>query len=179
MHCSARTPQSFVLQETETTKETEATPKHPLKLHIWGTISSQGAASVVMFGDIMDAVHYADILDATLVPIIADHFSDGSGHRFQMDNDPKYRNNHIENYLEKYGINWWPTPLESPNLNPIVNLWGSLKQYFHTTHKPRNLQQLKEGVLNFWQTFTPAVCRKYINHLHKVIPKVMEVHWDC
>ena len=156
MHCSARTPQSFVLQETETTKKTEATPKHPLKLHIWGAISSQGAASVVMFGDKMDAVHYADILDATLVPIIADRFSDGSGHRFQMDNDTKHRSNHIENYLEKHGINWWPTPLESPDLNPILNLCGSLKQYFHTTHKPRNLEQLKEGYFELLANTDPS-----------------------
>ena len=153
-------------------------PKHPLKLHIWGAISPRGAAPVVMFTGIMDAVRYADILDASLVPFIADRFSDESGHQFQMDNDPKHRSNYIENYLVEHGINWWPTPPESPDLNPIENLWGSLKQYLRTTHKPRNLEQLKEGILNFWQTLTPAVCRKYINHLHKVIPRVVEVHGE-
>ena len=141
-------------------------PKHPLKFHIWGAISPRGAAPVVMFTGIMDAVHYADILDASLVPFIADRFSDESGHRFQMDNDPKHQSNHIENYLVEHGINWWPTTPESPDLN----------QYLRTTHKPRDLEQLKEGILNFWQTLTPSVCRKYINHLHKVIPRVVEVH---
>ena len=44
----------------------------------------------------MDAVCYADILDASLVPFIADCFSDESAHRFQMDDDSKHRSNHIE-----------------------------------------------------------------------------------
>jgi len=152
--------------------------KHPAKLHIWGAISARGAARVVMFTGIMDAVRYADILNASLVPFIADRFSDSGGHRFQMDNDPKHRSNHIEDYFEEKNINWWPTPPESPDLNPIENLWGSLKQYLRTKHKPRDLNQLKEGVLSFWQTLTPAVCRKYIGHLRKVIPKVIELHGE-
>ena len=80
-------------------------PKHPLKLHIWGAISPCGAVPVVMITGIMDAVCYADILDASLVLFIADHFSDESGHRFQMDTDPKHWSNHIENHLEEHGIN--------------------------------------------------------------------------
>ena len=92
-----------------------------------------------------------------------------------MDNDPKHRSSYIQDYFDNHNINWWPTPPESPDLNPIENLWGTLKQYLRSTHKPKSLQELKQGVLNFWQTLTPAVCRKYINHLHKVIPKVLQV----
>jgi len=114
-------------------------PKHPAKVHIWGAISARGAARVVMFTGIMDAVCFADILDASLVPFLSERFSDGSGHRFQMDNDAKHQSNHIENYFEENNINWWPTPQESPDLNPIENLWGSLKQYLQTKHKPTNL----------------------------------------
>ena len=146
-------------------------PKHPAKLHIWGAISSRGAASVVMFTGIMDAIRFSEILDASLVPFIAECFPDG--HRFQMDNDPKHRSSHIEKYFERHNINWWATPPESPDLNPIENLWGSLKQFLRTTHKPKTLGEFKEGVLKFWQSLTPEVCRKYIGHLHKVIPKVI------
>ena len=180
MHHSTRTPWSFVLQEAKTAKKTETTAKtSPQVAHLGCySISARGAAPVVMFTGIMDAVRFADIIDASLVPFIADRLSDESGHRFQMDNYPKHRSLYIEAYLEEHGINWWPTPSESPDLSPIENLWGSLKQYLRTTHKPKNLEQLKEGILNFWQTLTPTVCRKYINHLHKVIPKVVEVRGE-
>ena len=150
-------------------------PKHPAKLHIWGAISSRGAASVVMFTGIMDAVRYGEILDASLIPFITECFPDG--HRFQMDNDPKHHSTYIDNYFQQHEINWWPTPPESLDMNPIENLWGSLKQYLRTKHKPKNLGELKQGVLTFWHSLNPEVCHKYIRHLHKVIiPKIIEVN---
>jgi len=69
-------------------------------------------------------------------------------------------------------------PPESPDLNPIENVWGSMKQYLRSHYKPRNLQELKDGIENFWLTLTPEVCQRYINHLKKVIPKIVEVNGD-
>ena len=124
-----------------------------------------------MFTRIMDAIRFGEILDASLIPFIAECFPDE--HRFQIDNDPKYQRSHIEKYFERHNMNCWATTLESPDLNPIENLWWSLKQFLHTTHKAKILDELKEGVLKFWQSLTPDVCRKYINHLQKVIAKVI------
>ena len=56
-------------------------PKHPLKLHIWGAISYQGASPVVIFTGIMDAQCYVQILDRSLVPFIRSCYP--AGHRFQ------------------------------------------------------------------------------------------------
>ena len=64
---------------------------------------------------------------------------------------------------------------KSPNMNPIENIWGSLKQYLRCTYKPQNLDDLKEGIQHFWSSLTPDVCKKYINHLNEVIPKVIQV----
>ena len=35
-------------------------------------------------------------------------------------------------------------------------------------------EALKDGNKEFWLTLTPAVCKKYVGHLEKVIPKVIE-----
>ena len=149
-------------------------PKHPSKLHVSGAISTRGAACIVIFTGIMDAIRFGQILDTSLAPFIRECFPDG--HRFQMDNDPKHRSKYIDDYFERNEINWWPTPPESPDTNLIENMWGSLKQYLRNKHKPRNLDELKQGVQTFWQSLTPQVCRRYIAHLHKVIPKIIEMN---
>ena len=42
--------------------------------------------------------------------------------------------------------------------------------------KPKNLGELKVGIKEYWNTLTPPVCRKFIGHLRKVIPMVIEVN---
>ena len=38
----------------------------------------------------------------------------------------------------------------------------------------KNLEELKEGIQQFWVTLTPEVCTRYIDHIKKVIPKVIQ-----
>lgn len=50
-----------------------------------------------------------------------------------------------------------------------------MKQYLRTMYKPRNLQELKAGIEIFWTSLTPEKCTRYINHLQKVMQKIVEV----
>ena len=147
--------------------------KHPIKLHIWGGISARGATKVVMFTGIMNAKRLSAIYEAGLLPFVEERFPDS--HRLYQDNDPKHSSKHIERFLAEKQINWWYTPPESPDLNPIELVWGSMKQCLRNSYKPRNLDELKAGIEKFWLTLTPQICRKYIGHLKKVIPKIVEV----
>ena len=67
-------------------------------------------------------------------------------------------------------------PPESPDLNPIEDLWHELKFFLESKVKPRNKQELVHGIKKFWtKKVTPEKCAKYIDHvLHKAIPGVVE-----
>ena len=147
-------------------------PKHPVKIHVWGGISKRGATPIVMFSGILIATKYTQILDAGLLPFAQEVFPDG--YRLQQDNDPKHCANYTRQYFVDKNVNWWPTPPESPDLNPIENVWGTMKEYLRNNYKPKDLSDLKAGIREFWKTVTPAMCEKYINHLNKVIPVVIE-----
>ena len=149
-----------------------ARPKHPLSVHVWGGISSRGATSIVIFTGILIATRYTRILEAALVPFLSMYYPDK--HRFQQDNDPKHTSKWAKEYFKNKKINWWRTPPASPDLNPIENVWGAMKRYLWDYVKPRSIQELKDGIKKFWLTLTPQRCQKYIHHLKKVIPKVIE-----
>jgi len=59
-----------------------------------------------------------------------------------------------------------PPPPESPNLNPIENMWHKLKE----RREPRTKDELIKGIEEFWGLVSSEKCRMYIRHLHKVTP---------
>uniref|UniRef100_A0A1X7TWU8 Tc1-like transposase DDE domain-containing protein n=1 Tax=Amphimedon queenslandica TaxID=400682 RepID=A0A1X7TWU8_AMPQE len=78
------------------------------------------------------------------------------------DNDPKHSCRRAVLWLEN--INWWKTPPESPDINPIENLW-------HETN-----QEVIKGIFKHWDTVTIDKCQKYIKHLRKVVPKIIKAN---
>ena len=94
-------------------------PKHPIKVHVWGGISWQGATKVCIFEGIMDANLYIKILDEFLVPFISQTFP--HDHRFMQDNDPKHTSRCSRELFEENGINWWRTPPEKT----LLKIYGT------------------------------------------------------
>ena len=76
-------------------------------------------------------------------------------------------------FVRDNSINYWPTPAESPDMNPIEMLWHELKSFLRRIVKPKNKEELVEGIQQFWQTVTPEKCQRYIGHLQKVVPEVI------
>ena len=70
---------------------------------------------------------------------------------------------------------WSKTSPESPDLNPIENMWRELKEYLRKEVKPRTKDELVGGIQEFWSSVSGEKCHKYIRHLHKVIPRVIEL----
>ena len=132
-----------------------------------------GRKGICIFEGMMKKELYIEILKRTLVPFIQDVYPES--HRFMADNDPKYTPGAAQEFLDRTGIFWWRTPAESPDLNPIENMWHELKEFLRREAKPTTKQELVSGVEEFWWTVDIAKCKKYIRHLNKVIPKVVEL----
>ena len=125
----------------------------------------------------MNAVLYGNILEQNLIPFIDEVYPDG--HKLMQDNDPKHTSRYIQAFFEEKGINWWKTPPESPDFNPIENMWHELKEYIRRKAKPRTKSELVSGIKQFWNTVDRNKCRKYIRHLRKVIPRAIELNGEA
>jgi transposase len=144
-----------------------------LQVHVWGGISRRGATALAIFEGIMDSEFYQNILRDHLLPFIKEIYPDG--HRFQQDNDPKHVSRSTLAWLRENDVNYWPTPPESPDCNPIENLWHQIKEHLRRHVKPSTKDELVNGIRNFWFTnLTPELCCRYIDHLKKVLPAVVE-----
>ena len=67
-------------------------------------------------------------------------------------------------------LNWVP---QSPDLNPIENLWCSLKQKI-AARKPSNLLELKRHTKEEWENFDPSICKKLVESMPKRCALVIE-----
>lgn len=65
------------------------------------------------------------------------------------------------------------TPASSSDLNPIENVWATMTYHLQTHVKPRTKEVLVGGIRSFWESFTPEQCARYIDHIHRVIPQVI------
>ena len=45
--------------------------------------------------------------------------------------------------------------------------------------KPRRKEELIDGIEKFWSTVDKRKCTRYIKHLRKVIPRVIELEGDA
>ena len=140
---------------------------------VWGGISKQGATPLVVFSGIMNSTFYQNEILLNGLKLFGDEVFP-AGYRMYQDNDPKHTSKSTQAFMLEKNINWWRSPAESPDLNPIENLWAEMKHYVSSIAKPQTKAELEDAILAFWETVTPQKCQRYINHIHKVIPKVIE-----
>ena len=148
--------------------------KYPLKVHVWGGISRAGRTHIKVFKGIMDAEFFTkEILQEALIPSIAHLYPAPNSHRLWQDNDPKHCSKKAREFIESNDINWFKTPPESPDMNPIENVWSTMKRAVGRDG-PMTQDELVASILRFWKShLTIDQCNRYINHIYRVIPAVI------
>ncbi len=101
--------------------------KFPQSLMIWGTMSSAGVGSLSFLKTNVTAPVYQEILKHFMLPSANQLFKDAD-FIFQQDLAPAHTAKSTKSWLNDHGVGVLDWPANSPDLNPVENLWGIVKR---------------------------------------------------
>lgn len=143
-----------------------ATIKHPLSIMIWGCMSRKAVGRIQVIDGTLNASRYIkEILEPKLLSSACDMFGQVSGFIFQQDGAPCHTAQLCKKWFMKSKVQLLTWPGNSPDLNPIENLWSRLKKLV-AAKRPSNRQTLIEAVIASWyHIITPEDIEKLVNSM--------------
>jgi transposase len=142
---------------------------------VWGAISTAGTIGLCVFTDIMNAQRYIDILKTNLLPAASRLFEDNW--RFQQDNDPKHTARVSVDFLSQNAPSIIDWPANSPDLNPIENVWGMLKRRVEM-QQPKNIEELIKVFMDEWNRLDKSVVINLIHSMKSRCKAVISANGD-
>lgn len=137
---------------------------------VWGCFSSKGPGELEIIDGRMNGRMYREILEKNLFKS-ADLLGHGRDFVFQDDNDPKHTAKLTKKWLQDKEIEVLSWPSQSPDLNPIENLWKLLKINVQKRN-PSNIQQLKVFCTEEWHKISANVCKNHVCNYRKRLEAV-------
>jgi transposase len=154
-------------------KFTVKTVKHPDSVMIWGCFSGSVGRGGLFFlpkNTTMNGERYQEVLESHLLPFMRIHRCT----HFLQDGAPCHASKRIKDYLKDKPFEVIDWPGNSPDLNPIENMWNFMKNQLKkvdTNSVPKLITEIKL----LWTTgITQEYCRKLSDSMPRRLQKVIE-----
>jgi transposase len=137
---------------------------------VWGCFSWYGLGPLIVCHGSVNTSTYSDILEKHVYPTLLVMFGDVDEVLFQDDNAPPHRSKQTINIRESLGIHTIQWPSQSPDLNPIENLWSVLERRLrHRSDPPHTATELEHALQCEWTEMAkqPQMFRNYIESMPK------------
>ena len=150
------------------------TVKHPEKVMVFGAISPSSKSKLVFIDGKVNAEKYQQILKEGKIR----SFMKNHSHRsplFMEDGAPGHRAASTKTWHAKNGINLLPDwPGNSPDLNPIENLWSEMKNRLRD-ERPTSKAGIKKVCQKVWKN----IGVDYLEKLYESMPRRIQAVIDA
>ena len=140
---------------------------------IWGAMSKNGTAGLYFLtpGTTMNGSKYVELLKNKLLV----HMNVHNAIIFMQDSAPCHRSKIVKKFLEENHVTTLDWPGNSPDLNPIENLWAKMKDLV-TEKQPSNGKALNQCIKGVW---VQDISENYCNSLIKSMPHRLQAVIDA
>ncbi|KAK3545503.1 hypothetical protein QTP70_007749 [Hemibagrus guttatus] len=147
-------------------KNTIPTVKHGGgNIMLWGCFSAKGPGRLIRVKERMNGAMYREILSKKALKM-------KRGWVFQHDNDPKHIARATKEWLRKKHFKVLEWPSQSPDLNPIENLWRELEIHV-AQRQPQTITALEEICMEEWAKLPATVCKNLVATYRKRLTSVI------
>ena len=149
------------------------TVKNSIGIMVWGCFCYNKIGPLVLIEGTLNSDRYIELLKEHLIPFLNNIGAEN--HIFQDDNAPCYASIKTRAWKENNLIEVLPWPAQSPDLNPIENLWNILEDKIRK-HRPRpkNKNEFFEAIREEWNTIDENRCIKLVKSIPDRINDVIE-----
>uniref|UniRef100_A0A8C1HXF7 HTH cro/C1-type domain-containing protein n=1 Tax=Cyprinus carpio carpio TaxID=630221 RepID=A0A8C1HXF7_CYPCA len=157
--------------EKEMPKCLKSSVKYPQSEMVWGAMSAAGVGPLCFIKGRVNAASYQEIMEHFMLPSAEKLYGD-EDFVFQHNLAPAHSAKTTGKWFTDHGITVLNWPANSPDLNPIENLWDIVKRKLRDA-RPNTLDELKAAIEESWASITPQQCHRLIASMPRRIEAVI------
>lgn len=138
---------------------------------VFGMISWEGTTDLIRLDVKVNGTIYKNLLRDHVIPAIRNSVFENP--IFMQDNAPCHKAKHVMEFLKEQNVDVFDWPPQSPDLNPIENLWSTIGNRV-SARNPTNTEDLWLKLKEEWAKVSVEECRRLIQSCSRRMAAVIE-----